>query len=382
MAMTSVNLNLRALCAIFLITVAADEECSFGFETGLGITVGHDYLYTCNIFNSTELLSVNRHRPGLNDLDVKFLQYKYDGYYEELDGFHCFSFPNLEQLGIIDIKVNKIDGQFLKDCRNLKHVFIASNGLTALPETLFATTISLEKLHIDHNDMESLPELIFSNLRQLRDLQIEYTKISSFPPKIFSSLDSLTFLDLIGNKITSLNPKWFENLQKLDHLHMSNNKIVEIPANAFSSLPKLTYITLARNNIKSLHSNSFQNLKSLKTLYLSNNDITDFPKNVFKSLESLTFLWIGDNKIKTIHSDSFGKHSNLVMSGMANNSIEGIDEKFIDNVALTHVFLGGNVCIKEDVKSNDRSVMKEKMKTCFENYRPRVIDDRIRFPEN
>ncbi|CAG9811665.1 unnamed protein product [Chironomus riparius] len=350
---------------------AADEQCSYGYESGLGITVGYNKLYTCDVINTTEIIHMNWHRPGRTDYDVKYVQIQFDGFYEEFDQFYCFSFENLEQFGISGTKIQKFGPNFFKDCNNLKHISISSNGVKELPADLLLGTSILDQLDITNNDFEILPEAIFLNLNQLTHLHLDFNKIKDLPPKIFSSLSNLKLLSIRGNQITKLNPKWFENLQNLEFLQMNNNKVKELPDNTFVYLTGLTHLEFANNGLQTLNPNSFANLKSLKTLYLSENDITGFPKNVFKPLENLTFLWINDNKIKTIHSDSFGMHNNLVMSGMSNNKIEAIDEKFIDNVALTHMFLEGNICIKEGIKGSDRSVMKQKLKQCFENYQPR-----------
>jgi len=177
---------------------------------------------------------------------------------------------------------------------------------------------------------------------------------------------------MTGNKITNLNPKWFENFQNLEGLLLSNNNIEEFPDNVFSSLNKLTYFEVNGNKLKIFHPNSFFNLKDLRNLDMSNNDITELPRDVFKPLEKLSILWIDNNKLKTIHSDSFGKHNNLVTTGLTNNSIEAIDEKIFDKVTFNFIHLGGNVCFKYSIKVDEKSV--EKLKKCFENYRPRDYD--------
>ncbi|CAH1735195.1 unnamed protein product [Chironomus riparius] len=378
--MTSSNLNLRVFCAIFLTTfnfISADEQCSFEYNPGL-ITLGFNNLYTCTVFNSTEpttKLQNNRHWPRRTNNDVKYVQIQFDGFYQEFDQFYCFSFKNLEQFGISGIKIQKFGSNFFKDCNNLKHISISSNGVKELPADLLLGTTILDQLDITNNDFETLPEAIFSNLNQLTHLHLDFNKIKDLPPKIFSSLTNLKLLSIRGNQITKLNPKWFENLQNLEFLQMNNNKVKELPDNTFMYLTGLTHLEFTNNGLQTLNPNSFENLKSLKTLYLSENDITGFPKNVFKPLENLTFLWINDNKIKTIHSDSFGMHNSLVMSGMSNNKIEAIDEKFIDNVAITNLFLFGNECIDDWIRSNDRSVFKMELKQCFENYQPREEDE-------
>ena len=76
------------------------------------------------------------------------------------------------------------------------------------------------------------------------------------------------------------------------------------------------------------------------------------------------------NLLTTIHSDSFGIFDNLKLLGLSNNKISSIDEQIMDLKNLESVQMNQNICSKE--KKIKRNQLKEKLRKCFENYRPRV----------
>ena len=118
----------------------------------------------------------------------------------------------------------------------------------------------------------------------------------------------------------------------------------------------------------------FETLVNLESLYLDDNQISDIPKNAFAALKNLNELWISSNSIKVIHSDSFSQHPKLASVYLMYNRINAIDEKFIDNIGIKNLQFTNTKCAQKQFvpESEDKSKLKEVLKTCFENYEPRV----------
>jgi len=59
----------------------------------------------------------------------------------------------------------------------------------------------------------------------------------------------------------------------------------------------------------------------------------------------------------------------LTIIDLSDNKINAIDERLIDNSAVNVLNMNYNICSKENIQERDQ--MKQKLKKCFENYRPR-----------
>jgi len=101
-------------------------------------------------------------------------------------------------------------------------------------------------------------------------------------------------------------------------------------------------------------------LQNLKVLSLNGNQVVEIPSKSFASLRSLEELWLNNNKLTTIHSDSFGVHNKLTTVWLENNKINAIDERFIDNTALSTLNMTNNICSQQLTKT--RSEIKPNLK--------------------
>ncbi|XP_070504112.1 serine protease gd-like, partial [Chironomus tepperi] len=73
------------------------------------------------------------------------------------------------------------------------------------------------------------------------------------------------------------------------------------------------------------------------------------------------------NKLTTIDAASFGVHKKLKEIHLQSNRINQIDEKLIDNTAVTVIGLEDNICSNENLFGIEN--IKAGLKTCFENYK-------------
>jgi Leucine-rich repeat (LRR) protein len=161
------------------------------------------------------------------------------------------------------------------------------------------------------------------------------------------------------------------NLQNLKWLRLDGNQISEIPSKCFTSLKNLEKLWIFENRITILNSDSFDGLQSLQILSLYTNEISDLPVGVFGQLKNLQELSLRNNQLTTIHSDSFGVHIQLTTIRLDNNKINAIDEKFIDNTAVSFLNMTNNICSQTVSKSKEQ--VRDNLRNCFTNYQPRQV---------
>ena len=312
-------MNLKIVYLIFLLGLmnlksVIGYKCVFysGYDT-----------YTCKVQSDSSGI-IEKHISSKNDNDVTSVEYN-----GTLNGVEhltqsefpfCQRFQNLDRV-TIELGVKSLDENLLQQCKDLKKVGIYRTKIEEIPENLFSRNSKLKDLGIRQSNLTTLPENIFANQKELEVLSLGFNKINFLPPNIFKSLTKLQDLYLNHNQIQALDPACFKHLEQLQFLSIDKNKVSELP------------------------------------------------KNIFKDLVNLEHLDLNNNQLKSIHSDSFGIHRKLEYLFSNNNRINAIDEKFIDNTAVSNLDMSGNICSQEEI--GKREEMKEKLKKCFENYQPR-----------
>ena len=131
---------------------------------------------------------------------------------------------------------------------------------------------------------------------------------------------------------------------------------------------------LSQNELSVLNPVWFEELESLETLNLGSNKIAELPANLFVTMENLKILNLASNNLAKINSDSFGTHLKLKSVNFGNNKINAIDKEFLENVAVEKLNLENNLCYAKKV--TDSKKMKDELNRCFENYKPRKIQDK------
>jgi len=221
--------------------------------------------------------------------------------------------------------------------------------------------------------LTTLPENFFLNQKELTDLLLAQNRINFLPSNVFRPLVKLGVLYLNKNRLQSINPEWFVSLQNLKTLNFAENQILKIPSKCFASLTNLKYLYLHENKIKTLNSDNFDGLQNLQTISLSDNEISDLPVAVFTPLKNLQKLWLNNNILITIHSDSFGIHNQLKEIYIGDNKINAIDERFIDNTAVSSLNMTSNICIQQEFRKKSINEIKPNLKKCFDNYQARTM---------
>jgi hypothetical protein len=228
---------------------------------------------------------------------------------------------------------------------------------------------NLEGIQMRTANLENFNENLLKYCKYLNFVDFYNCKIKEISANSLSKFTNMKYLSFAANKLTTLPENVFANHRELLVLSLLNNEIRYLPPNIFKNLYKLQHLRLDGNKIQALAPGLFSNLYNLERLDLYSNEISELPKGVFSSLVSLKELWLYKNKLKEINSDSFGIHGRLTHIYLYENNIDAVDEKFIDNTAVEELNMQHNVCSKDYIKS--RADMKEKLRNCFANFRPR-----------
>jgi Leucine-rich repeat (LRR) protein len=151
----------------------------------------------------------------------------------------------------------------------------------------------------------------------------------------------------------------------LIHVHAFGNQISKISDDTFKSAKKLTFIDLRHNEIEWISVEAFQDQKNLNKLLLKQNQLTRIEVGTFDSLTELKELWLQNNQMFLLEKGLFDQNTNLENLFLDSNKIIAIESTVFDKLnAIMILALSGNICIKQDYKSNkfDRDF------NCFKRY--------------
>lgn len=184
----------------------------------------------------------------------------------------------------------------------------------------------------------------------------------------------------LSKNIPSIICSKFANVQNIE---LRGIQIQKVDDYSFRNCTNMAYLNLYSNKINEIHEKTFERNEKLSVLYLYSNQLEELPQNLFSPLKDLKTLWIDRNKLKVISSSSFSIHPKLTRFDAEYNQINAIDEKFIDNVAVTRLDMSGNVCANTVITDNSasRDSMRAALRVCFENYQKLTTGKLIRKQE-
>jgi Leucine-rich repeat (LRR) protein len=335
-------------------------------------------------------------------------------------------FENCQDITDLTLKLKDFDGissNTFDDCKKLESLRIEIDSLTDLPDGLFRNQENLRTLKLSGNsalrvssfeglkslnefylasmDVSQVEENFFQSLNIKRLFYGGIDKDHTFPIKSLKSQETIEELAIIGLNLSQLPANFgpilrsmkklrkiefsensirsveaFVDLPNVEWINLTNNKIVELPYNAFKGCPRLAFLYLESNPIKALRGDEFNQLSGLKELILTNTKLTSIPPTTFHPLRSLESLelsgaFTGTNNI--ISKELFMSSTNLIALGLAGNNIHAIHpEAFANQQKLIYLDLRGNICVgilfRNSEKLIDMTRVREKLKTCFENF--------------
>jgi Leucine-rich repeat (LRR) protein len=221
----------------------------------------------------------------------------------------------LEELVLINNKLQRFPLQALRRLRKLQILKLQSNQISQIPDDGFTRFTVLTNLDLQSNRIDHLDSRSFITMPKLVSLSLSNNLLTILSDNsIFVHLIDLETLDLSLNnlRIVDLN-----NLSSLRTLDLSNNHLHDIQ---FHNLPNLKELFVSHNNILKLTNETFINTTSLSVLYLQHNAIHSISHNTFHSLHNLFTLDLSYNELKEIHSTLF-KYSNKLQSLYLDNNL-------------------------------------------------------------
>lgn len=158
------------------------------------------------------------HPLGKSDSDVKFLKNYPNDLLNTFTSIFCRKFPNLEAIVAgRSLKLEFVDVDSFRNCRNLKHLQLFGHNFDSLPEHLLIANTKIETLFVSQNSrLRSLPDYFLSRQSDLKYLTLHSNQLESLPDNFFSKLYNLRMVLFISqNNLEVINPKVnFLNFQK------------------------------------------------------------------------------------------------------------------------------------------------------------------------
>lgn len=136
----------------------------------------------------------------------------------------CNTFPNLKELEMDQVSLEKIADAALYNCTKLVDVSFWTNELTDLPVDIFENNVLLETLTFQHNNLKQINPLIFSNLTKLKTIAINENYLTEFPVYKMPRIPSVVTLWIHHNDLTDLDEQEvFYKFPSLQTIYMEDN---------------------------------------------------------------------------------------------------------------------------------------------------------------
>ncbi|KAG5880820.1 hypothetical protein JTB14_019464 [Gonioctena quinquepunctata] len=242
----------------------------------------------------------------------------------------------LKALSLSGNHFTRIPSNALQNCSRISHFNMAFNKIYDIDENDFSNWgYNIRSLILADNRITSLKGRIFADLQELRELSLSFNPLRQIDKDVFVGLESLESLEIsFGFDTNELYHEMFAPLANLKWLSIDNNNFNEIAPASFNSLPELKYLNLENNEIefipvKLLKSSVHSQLRDIR---FSDNKITLIETGTFQSLNSLETISLTNNKIKYLQSKSFVNLSNLSKLILSDNYIGGISSDAFSNL--------------------------------------------------
>lgn len=116
----------------------------------------------------------------------------------------CNAFPNLKELELDQVSLEKIGVAALYNCTKLTDVSFWTNALVDLPDDIFKNNLLIETLTFQHNNMKQINPIILSNLTKLKTIAINENYLTEFPVYKMPLVSSLVTIWIHHNDLMDL----------------------------------------------------------------------------------------------------------------------------------------------------------------------------------
>lgn len=178
------------------------------------------------------------------------------------------TFPNLEQLKLIDIELRMLHCSDFENALHLHNLTLGYNNLTHIQSMLFSRAVQLMEINLEANQIQRIEDFAFNGLYQLYYLSLSRNHIVTLSSSVFSGAMHLIELRLEHNLISTLEPGVFD-LPDLMFLYLSNNQLKTLPGECFKNT-QLIGLDLQSNDLMQV-GNATYTPNTIRTLILSDN---------------------------------------------------------------------------------------------------------------
>jgi len=201
------------------------------------ITIADNYLYHGSI------------NFGANVFPSACLTLKYLtlGQMSELSPSSFINAPNLEDIVLSDMTIDRIPEFVFSAMPNIKTITIESTKLTGIDPNAFFDLGNLETVNINTPSLDLIDTEAFHSLPNLKALDFGSANIKNIEKEAFKDLRSLSSLSITHSEITRLD-RIFSNLEQLMSFSLQNSHLVNISEDAFDGVPNLNYLDLTHNS--------------------------------------------------------------------------------------------------------------------------------------
>ncbi|XP_028174861.1 protein toll-like [Ostrinia furnacalis] len=255
------------------------------------------------------------------------------------------------------------DRKHFAGLQDLTKLLLSINGVTHLPDNLFADINKLTWLNIRSNSI-NLTEQLFKPLERLETLEISHNHMTNISSNLFSHLSFLRKLSLWQSNVTWFSKDFFTGVDVLEELDLSSNGLNELPGSIFKPLRKLKKLTLFSNKFSSLPQSLFKTNDELETVVILNNDVKlqELPKYLFGNLPNLKLIYIQRCGLERVPYDVFADSPSVTNISLAYNDIKSLPESvFNDQINLLELDLSHNKLDKLESKLFSSLVRLEKL---------------------
>lgn len=197
---------------IFWISKGDAYQCNLSFKercvfSGVLTTNSDQYFYLSSTNNS----------------QVKLIEFK-ESTIQTLTNEICEVFPNLEELIVEKVALEKIASNALKKCKKLKIFSVRDNKLTEVDRNLFKENVHLVTINFEKNLIKQIDGRMFENLTELKEIYFTHNLLTEFPVHKFPALKKMKFLYISENELTDLDAnKLADKFPRLESIDINSN---------------------------------------------------------------------------------------------------------------------------------------------------------------
>eukprot|EP00049_Salpingoeca_infusionum_P014574 m.275556 g.275556 ORF g.275556 m.275556 type:complete len:1468 (+) comp15697_c1_seq7:91-4494(+) len=251
---------------------------------------------------------------------------------------------NLEHLELSHNALENIATGAFDDLTSLKLLVLSDNvRLTSLPDGLFSSLSSLERVHMDGLGLTSISLTTFLGLSRLDSISLARNSLTAIPTRLFSAVPQVRRVDLSNNNLFSLPSTLLWPLVNLTSLHVAENSITALATGVFHPLTELQYVDLSFNVITFLPPGLLQGLSKLEFFHCFGNAITSLPPTLLDPATSLMSVDFSINPLREVPATLFSRNAQLTSIGLKQCGLTSLPATLLHNSPdVEELYLGFN----------------------------------------